>query len=88
MNLLAKISLCCLFIGLSLTGGAQNLVPNPSFEVFTSCPYQAGDIDKANGWTSLCGSPDYFNTCNQYDWAVPNNIFGYQLPASGNDNSL
>jgi hypothetical protein len=57
---------------------------NPSFEDTVSCPYQSGDIDKSIGWTSFCGSPDYFNTCNQFDWGVPNNISGYQQAASGN----
>jgi len=61
-----------------------NLVPNPSFEDTVNCPYQAGDIDKAIGWFSMCGSPDYFNVCNLYDWGTPYNIAGYQQPASGN----
>jgi len=66
------------------SGKAQvNLVLNPSFEDTINCPYQAGDINKASGWTSLCGSPDYFKSCNQYDWGVPVNIFGHQLAASG-----
>ncbi|MGQ0827814.1 MAG: T9SS type A sorting domain-containing protein [Bacteroidota bacterium] len=74
-----------LFIFFTVAGMAQvNLVTNPSFEDTVNCPYQAGDIFKANGWTSLCGSPDFFNTCNQYDWGVPTNICGFQLPASGN----
>lgn len=72
---------CSLLINKGL---AQNLVSNPSFEDTISCPYQAGDIDKSTGWTSFCGSPDFFNTCNQFDWGVPNNIFGYQQAASGN----
>ena len=68
---------------MAVNGLAQNLVPNPSFEDTVQCPYQSGDIDKATGWTSFCGSPDFFYTCNQFDWGVPNNIFGYQQPASG-----
>lgn len=79
-----KKPLLLFFIILSLFVKAQNLVPNPSFEDTVNCPYAAGDIDKATGWTSLCGSPDLFNICNQYDWGVPTNIFGYQIPASGN----
>jgi hypothetical protein len=41
-----------------------NLVPNPSFEDTLGCPSAAGEINKATGWTTLCGSPDYYNTCN------------------------
>jgi hypothetical protein len=63
--------------------GQTNLVVNPSFEDTVSCPYQAGDIGKANGWIR-CGSADFFHICNQFDWGVPNNVFGYQPPASGN----
>jgi hypothetical protein len=63
---------------------AQNLVPNPSFEDTVNCPFQSGDMDKASGWTSFCGSPDYFKSCNQSDWGVPTNICGYQMAASGN----
>ena len=61
----------------------QNIVPNPSFEDTIACPYQSGDIAKATAWTTSCGSPDYFKICNQSDWGVPINIWGYQMPASG-----
>jgi len=77
-----KILILVLAIALKINAQV-NLVPNPSFESFTSCPIQSGDIDKATGWTSFCGSPDYFNKCNQFDWGVPKNIFGFQQPASG-----
>lgn len=76
--------LCLFIVGF---GFGQNLVPNPSFEDTISCPYQSGDIEKAVGWTTLCGSPDYFKSCNQYDWGVPTNIFGHQMAASGNSYS-
>jgi len=74
--------LCNLGI-LNLCLAQVNLVPNPSFEDTVNCPFAAGDIDKATGWTSMCGSPDYFNVCNQFDWGAPKNIFGFQQPASG-----
>lgn len=73
-----------LFVCCSVGMGQTNLVVNPSFEDTVSCPYQSGDIDKSTGWTSFCGSPDFYNTCNQSDMSVPNNWAGYQLPASGN----
>jgi hypothetical protein len=68
-------------------GYGQNLVGNASFEDTVNCPFQSGDIEKAVGWTSFCGSPDYFKSCNEYDWGVPTNIFGHQLAASGNSYS-
>ena len=68
---------------IAVNGIAQNLVPNPSFEDTVSCPFSSGEMVKATGWTSFCGTPDYFNSCNQFDWGVPNNIFGYQQAATG-----
>ncbi len=85
MKLITKISLCCLFIGLSLTGGAQNLVPNPSFEEFTSCPDDWYQVDKVNSWEAYRGSPDYFNLCGAVDsFSTPQNFMGNQIPSSGN----
>lgn len=62
-----------------------NLVPNPSFEIFDTCPDNLGQISRANGWFSSKPSPDYFNSCaNSSDWSyVPSNYWGYQIPASG-----
>lgn len=80
-----KLLLCTVLLFVPVCWYAQtNLVPNASFEDTINCPYQAGDIDKASGWTSFCGSPDFYYACNQYDWGVPNNLAGYQNPASGN----
>lgn len=64
----------------------QNLVPNPSFENFTSCPGNLGEIYKANGWY-FCNntSPDYFNPCASVSSAeVPDNAFGHQTSYNGN----
>lgn len=75
--------LCLFIVGF---GYGQNLVPNPSFEDALGCPSGAGEIDKATSWTTSCGSPDYYNTCdpNPFSMSVPNNWAGYQFPASGN----
>lgn len=73
--------------------GQQNLVPNPSFEEFSSCPLENelgnGEFTKCNDWwyphTSSIGTPDYFNACNnsiggtnQGMVGVPKNFWGYQ----------
>lgn len=42
---------------------AQNLVPNPSFENYSSCPNAQGQIFYAPPWTSAGNTPDYFNSC-------------------------
>lgn len=65
---------------------AQNLVPNPSFELFKSCPYTTGDIHLLEDWFSPSdGSPDFFSVCG-IDQAVqvPSNIVGFQQPQNGN----
>lgn len=80
-----KKLLVFLFVSLSLFVKAQiNLVSNPSFEQFTECPDYWGQIDYCNEWLALKGSPDYFNVCGAFgSFAVPQNLIGNQLPASG-----
>lgn len=71
-----------------LTKGQVNLVPNPSFETYTQCPDDWGQIENANGWIDF-GSADYFNACaptsqTPYFFSVPSNSMGYQYAATGN----
>jgi hypothetical protein len=68
-----------------------NLVPNPSFEIFDTCPDNFGLIENCTGWKIFCGSPDYFNACaidtivnGYYGFSAPFNAFGSQNPSSGN----
>lgn len=70
---------------------AQNLVPNPSFEEYSSCPtgneLGDGQFMKCTGWwyphSSSLGTPDYFNACNTGIVGVPNNFQGYQEALHG-----
>ncbi len=64
---------------------AQNLVPNPSFEEYTECPYTFGYAGNVVGWTSpYTHSADYMNACADNEVAgVPANTFGYQYPSDG-----
>jgi OOP family OmpA-OmpF porin len=60
--------------------GAQNLVPNGSFEQFSVCPgsfsRSAADF-KVSGWNSAgAGSPDHFHYCSKGDAGVPYNWAG------------
>jgi hypothetical protein len=67
-----------------MVGAAQNLVPNPSFEEFSECPDDLGQVDRATGWTIFSQSPDYFNRCNTNDTVdVPFNAVGYQEAFDG-----
>ena len=70
---------------LNLNGIGQNLVPNPSFEVYDTCPYYSGGITFSNNWSSPnMGSPDYYNQCATSGYlSVPSNIFGFQYAHTG-----
>ncbi len=68
---------------------AQNLVPNPSFETYTTCPNNYGQINKAVGWNYVqaAQSAEYYNSCaTGTQISVPRNFFNsnYQLPRTGN----
>lgn len=82
----------------SFASTGQNLVPNGSFEEYSSCPEQNelgnGQFERCTGWyysTPMnVGSPDYFNVCNnligganQGMVGVPTNFWGYQQAYEG-----
>jgi len=76
--------ICFLFFVFCLKA-QTNLVPNPSFENYTSCPFGNYQIDKVVSWSSAGGSPDYYNACAVPGGAsVPENFYGFQYAASGN----
>jgi hypothetical protein len=65
---------------------AQNLVYNPSFELYSNCPDGPGKLWYATG----CSSPpqndaEYFNSCSINPiYSVPNqDIYNYQIARSG-----
>src|SRR5688572_29655700 len=64
---------------------AQNLVSNGSFENYSTCPGNSGQITKAVGWFYTNGSPDYFDTCAFISTTVgvPSNFAGFQYAATG-----
>lgn len=44
---------------------AQNLVPNPGFEFYNSCPKALANVrDVLNWFPATAGTPDYFNRCD------------------------
>lgn len=59
-------------------------MPNGDFESFVACPVSSAEIEKATGWSSACGTPDYYNGCAPSGGAsVPLNFFGYQQDKTG-----
>ncbi|MBL0006222.1 MAG: hypothetical protein IPP25_03275 [Saprospiraceae bacterium] len=79
--------LSILIIGHVYVGHAQNLVPNYSFETFTTCPtsYEGLCFNYAPPWSCpTSGSSDLFNSCGNPSMAgVPNNAIGSQLANTG-----
>lgn len=62
----------------------QNLVPNPSFEIYSACPTGANELVKAIPWYDPTGATtDYYNACASGYSNVPNCSAGYQLARTG-----
>lgn len=82
-----RLIILLLCLGSSLSFG-QNLVPNPSFENMTQCPFSFGLEAYTSDWKSARETPDYFHSCVSWTgWepSVPTNGYGYQEPYfSGN----
>ncbi|WP_448606547.1 T9SS type A sorting domain-containing protein [Paenimyroides ceti] len=91
------ILLSCLF-SLNLINAQQNLIPNPSFESYNSCPefitmqshefsYNVeswnADTDM-NAQSSYNNTPEYYNECDTTNTVgVPQNSIGYQAARTG-----
>ena len=74
------------FLLLSGSVHAQNLVLNPSFELHSGCPgttWRVDEIAFADDWHSARLTPDYIHSCGDPNYSQPSNIFGTQLPATG-----
>ncbi len=75
------------WLGFLVLSPAQNLVPNPSFETFTSCPNALGALCNgiATPWQcGTSGSCDYYNACANPSWfGVPDNLLGSQTAHTG-----
>jgi hypothetical protein len=78
---LIKISfLTCFVSAISLWGGAQNLVVNPSFEDTVFCPWAESQMPLS--WMLFGNSADYYNSCSSA-LNVPNTPTGYHPANSG-----
>lgn len=65
-------------------------MPNPSFEDTVQCPTVKGIVANAANWLNFGGTPDYYNSCNNYPdtdfyfgCSVPANWTGFQYADSG-----
>jgi OmpA-OmpF porin, OOP family len=63
---------------------SQNLVPNPSFETYSSCPEGISEVDLAVPWINpTFGTSDFFHSCSSNFVDVPYNFFGFQYAHTG-----
>lgn len=60
-----------------------NLVPNPSFEEYDSCPRFLDDFSAKDWFNPTIASPDYYNGCNTFNSGVPMNELGNQYARTG-----
>jgi hypothetical protein len=88
-NRLEKVALAALLLAAVAVSPARavNLVPNPSFETFTSCPTSFGQLSLATPWdVPNTGTSDYLNACAPVVFPsvnVPNNEQGFQNARTG-----
>lgn len=73
---------------LTIAVSAQNVVPNPGFEDFSSCPvtFNVDNLLECEPWVvPTAGTADYFNACHVGGIVgVPLNLFGSQAANTGN----
>lgn len=79
--------ICTIIVWTAGAMSSQNLVPNPNFESFSSCPTSISQIPLAVPWiTPTVATPDYFNACTgSLSVDVPGNFGGggYQFALTG-----
>lgn len=80
------LSICLLLV--AMTSQSQNLIPNPSFESFSTCPNGTAQISHLISWIDPpmhTGSADFFHSCSSSTLVdVPNNFAGTEMASSGN----
>ena len=91
---MTRLLVICLLTLFSLEVTSQNLVLNPSFETYSECPDDHSQIAFAEPWVNPAASSsfistDFFHSCagsGEFGLCmvcVPENIFGQQIPHTG-----
>ena len=87
-RLFAAAALICGALFAPAIAQAVNLVPNDSFENYTSCPTGFSQLFKTPPWNDPnTGTSDAYNACSPGGFPsvnVPANTFGYQNARTGN----
>ena len=71
--------LLIVFCSLPFLGRAQNLFPNPGFELYDQCPDYTSQINRCTDWDSAIGTADFYH-CGYY---APSTIGSYGTPRTG-----
>lgn len=76
----------CLFLLLSYSLTAQNLITDGSFETNSECPTKLSGVERymSHVTSPTSSSGDYFHSCGKADFSTLKNIRGTQEPAEGN----
>lgn len=82
------IALGVIFTWFDAYAQVQNMVLNPSFEVYDECPESYTQMTNSHtlipNWTyPTATTPDYFNECGTGEVKVPDNFAGYSKAKSG-----
>lgn len=82
------IALSVIFTWFGSYAQVQNMVLNPSFEVYEKCPESYTFMDHTHklipNWAyPTATTPDYFNECGSNEVKVPDNFAGYSKAKSG-----
>lgn len=81
---LRRILFSVLVLVFPLIAKGQNLVQNPSFEDYVSCPNIYDEFYKVAAWYNpTLGTPDYLNACANVIVSIPENTFGYENARTG-----
>ncbi|MDD2529873.1 MAG: OmpA family protein [Bacteroidales bacterium] len=84
---LFKLSLLLIFLIPLPSYSQENLIFNPSFEEYFTCPQKIepyGYMSEAVAWWQPTGgSADYYNKCGSKQCNVPKNKLGIQMPRTG-----
>ncbi|MCK5170146.1 MAG: hypothetical protein KAQ75_09710, partial [Bacteroidales bacterium] len=85
MRFIAILFFCSIIL---VSAKSQNLVKNPSFEIFEECPdnytTEASEKELIPNWIfPTRGTSDYFNSCSIFQVNVPNNFMGHMYAKDG-----
>ena len=87
LDRVAPLGLLCVMLWAPRAAHAVNLVPNDSFESYTSCPTSFGQIYQAAPWDApTTGTSDYLNACAPVSFPsvnVPQYEQGFQSALTG-----